>query len=323
MMEHGRISAKQFRYLVMLFTIGSPFLYAPTMLALTSKQDAWITGLFTLGVAQLLVWLYCEVGDLCPGRNYVECSLLVLGKRIGFVSSLLFLLFMQGQAAFVLRDIGDFMTTQIMPETPLVAINIIFMMVVTYTVYVGLEPMSRTSEMLLPYVLILIVVVAVTLISEMEPRNLLPILEKGFWPLMEDFLPFLAFPFTQQIALLMVYPYVNNPDRKRRSFYIGNLIGGGILVMVTVYCVTILGVGVTINNRYPSYALAKKISLGNFVERIEVLVGVIWIITIFYLLSLTYYALILGASQLFRVRCRWLLHLLLSFSTVVFSIIYL
>jgi spore germination protein KB len=47
---------------------------------------------------------------------------------------------------------------------------------------------------------------------------------------------------------------------------------------------------------------AKEIHVGDFFERVEVLVGAIWIITIFIKLSICFYAANLASAQLFRLK---------------------
>ncbi len=46
MLDNGKITANQYKTLVLLFTIGSSILVAPTALVNDAKQDAWIATIF-------------------------------------------------------------------------------------------------------------------------------------------------------------------------------------------------------------------------------------------------------------------------------------
>jgi spore germination protein KB len=67
--------------------------------------------------------------------------------------------------------------------------------------------------------------------------------------------------------------------------------------------------------------LAKKISIGNFLERIEVIVAIIWILTIYFRLTICYYGLSLGLAQVFGLKSYKILLFPLAFLIVTFSII--
>ncbi|XEC95558.1 GerAB/ArcD/ProY family transporter [Paenibacillus tarimensis] len=126
MLENGKIGVRQFMILVILFSVGTSILLAPSLLASEAKQDAWIAGILGVGVGLLSVWLYNTLGNLFPNKTLVEYSEEILGKWIGKAISLVFFIFIFTLTALVLRNLGDFMTTQIMPETPIEFLHIIF-----------------------------------------------------------------------------------------------------------------------------------------------------------------------------------------------------
>ena len=75
------------------------------------------------------------------------------------------------------------------------------------------------------------------------------------------------------------------------------------MVLFTIIALTILVLGpdITGRNLYPSYMLA-KINIGNFLQRIEAVMAVMWFITLFYRISLYFYAIAIGISQIFHIK---------------------
>ena len=101
--------------------------------------------------------------------------------------------------------------------------------------------------------------------------------------------------------LLMIIPYVTNTEMKK-SFYIGFLIGGIIINHLIALSILVLGANLTARQAYPSYMLGKKISIGTFFQRVEVIVAIIWMFTLYFKITICYYGLSLGLAQLFGLK---------------------
>lgn len=151
MLENGKIGVRQFTVLVILFIFGPAVLLIPSHLATEAKQDAWIASVLGVGIGMLLVWLYTTLGNRFPDMTLVEYSEQILGKWLGKTVSLLFFTFFFILAALILRNIGDFLTAQVMPETPIQFIHIMFLSIVIMGTRLGLEPLARAGEILIPW----------------------------------------------------------------------------------------------------------------------------------------------------------------------------
>ncbi len=93
MLENGKISARQFTVLVILYTIGTSILIAPSMLAGVAKQDGWIASMLGIGAGLLSVFLYSALGNRYSDKTLAEYSEQILGKWLGKAVALLFLSF--------------------------------------------------------------------------------------------------------------------------------------------------------------------------------------------------------------------------------------
>ncbi|WP_255654344.1 GerAB/ArcD/ProY family transporter [Cohnella sp. REN36] len=67
----------------------------------------------------------------------------------------------------------------------------------------------------------------------------------------------------------MLWPVVRPSRKLARDFLLAVAIGGFVLLLVVLISITVLGPFLTAHQIYPSYALAKKISVGHFLERVE------------------------------------------------------
>ena len=302
MLESGKISHIQFSILVALYVIGSSILLMPSAFVAKANQDAWLAAILGVGISTLFVLLYNALGSSFPTLTLAEYNEKILGKWLGKFISLLYFTYFFLISALVLRNMGDFIVTHILRDTPIGIIEIIFLLVVIMGVHLGLETFSRTSELVFPWVVLLFFMLVVFLIPQIKFLNFQPILEKGIKPVINGSLPYIGTPTLELVAFLMLFPYVNRTKNSKRAFLVGNVIGGTALIIVTMLSVFVLGVTLTSSEIYPTYILATKINVGNFLERIEAVVAVLWIFTIFIKLTVCFYASSLCLAQTLNLK---------------------
>ncbi|MGF9822477.1 GerAB/ArcD/ProY family transporter [Brevibacillus agri] len=177
MLSNVTISNRQMMIITALFCIGTTILVAPSTLAADAKQDAWICAILGNVVGYGLAWLYIAVGLLYPNQNLLEINERVLGKWLGWAVSLLFLFTMLLASSQVLFYIGNFLITHMFPETPIIALHILFLLVVMLAMRLGLEAFARCIELFTPLLLLLFCSLIFFLCSNMEFENVQPILE--------------------------------------------------------------------------------------------------------------------------------------------------
>ncbi|MFF2587110.1 endospore germination permease [Peribacillus butanolivorans] len=322
MLEKGKIGSRQLTILVILYTIGDSILVIPSIVASEAKQNGWVSGIFSVAIAPLLVvFLYDALRKCYPDLTLVEYSQKILGKWLGIAISLLFISYFFITTATYLREIGDFMTSQIMPDTPIQVIMFLFMSIVLMSARLGLEPLARSAEILFPFVVILLSSLMILLLPEIKFQNLQPVWEGGLKPVIRGSIPFIVFPFMEPVAVLMILPFVSQKDRIRKSLFVGQLLAGSVLIIITMLAILVLGVDLTAKEIYPSYKLAQKINIANFLTRLEAILAIIWFITIFIRFSLSFYVTVLGLAQTLKLQDYRPLVLPFGMILIVFTLI--
>ncbi|OAB48344.1 GerAB/ArcD/ProY family transporter [Paenibacillus antarcticus] len=302
MPENGKISIRQFTILVMIVTIGDSILILPNVSTSFAKQDTWISGIIALLVGLIAVYIFSVLGNLYPKLTFILSIQKILGKWFGTLMAALFLIFPLITVVEYTRELGDFITTEMMAETPILAIQILFICIVIFAVRLGLEVIARTGEIFLPCIILLFLLMVVFLIPQAEFEKLLPILENGIKPVIHGSFSFIAFPFLELVVFLMIIPYINQPKLIRKGFLQGALLGGIVLIILVAMCVLVLGADETARTIYPSYSLARRINIGQFLERVEAMVALLWMLTIFMKCTFYYYVFNLGLAQLLKLK---------------------
>ncbi|MCH5584442.1 endospore germination permease [Shimazuella sp. AN120528] len=297
MIKKEKIEATQFQKMISIYIIGTSIILIPSLLTAEAKQNAWISAIVGMGAGLLLVWLYNVLASVFPGKTLVESSKEILGKGLGTLLSVLFFSFSLIINTLVLRNLGDFLTSSMFPETPIPAIHIVYLFIVVIGVRYGISNIARTSEWFFPWIILLFSIFVLFLIPDLEWRHIQPILAKGIKSVLRSSFPYIGFPFLELILFLMVFPNVENPKKAGKAFLVGTLIGGTVLFTITLISILVLGAESSASNIYASFELAKKIEIGEFIQRVEVIIALIWFITIYFKITFCFYIMVLCLSQ--------------------------
>lgn len=296
------ISIHQFTVLVILITIGDAVLVLPATVTKEANQDAWLATILALGLGLGVIYLFIIVSRLYPKLSFVQYSIEILGKWFGSIVSIFFLGYLFFSITAHVRELGDFVTTQILIQTPIQVIIFLFIIIIMMGVRSGLEPIARTSELLFPIVCFFLILLFILVFPNIHVDWVRPILENGIKPVLKGTLAATAFPFMELVVFLMILPSVNQKNKLKKGFFVGAIIGGIILFLVVLLCILVLGKGATIRSLYPTFILARVIHIDNMIQRIEGIFATIWIITVYLKITLYTYALHLGFVHLLKLN---------------------
>jgi spore germination protein KB len=297
-----KISSFQFFILVIMFVVGSSVLYIPTVLAASAKEDAWIVGVIGGALGVGIVFLYIKMAEYSQGKDLIQMYDSVFGFIMGKVFTIIFCFYCLIIASLILRGIGDFMFTQIMPETPIEIIMGLLIFFVINALKYGVEVFARTAEIFFPWIIFLFIFGVSMILPDIEFLRIFPILDNGIKPILKGTFSYLGFPYLECILLLMLLPYCNDLKKAKKSWIFGTIGGAIILLIPVVLSIMVLGPELTANNSYVTYTLAKKMGIPHVFERMEVIIAIFWIITIFYKLLLCSFCLTKSVGTLLKVE---------------------
>lgn len=302
MPQSEKIRISQFTILVTLFTIGTSILLVPAIVSIIAKQDAWLSTLLALLLAIPLIFMYNKLASSFQGKDFFAFMHSILGKWVGKIIIISFMLYNLILLCLLIRQVAHFSVSQSYPETPKGVIIGLFVFIVILGSRYGVETLARSGEILLPWVFFLLVVLLLTLLPNLKMEHLFPVFERGIKPILLGTFSHFSFPYSELFIFLFFIPYINTPEKAGKAFYIGVIVGGIVLILVTLYAVLVLGGEGAARNQFPSYAMAKTISIGKVIERIEAFLAAIWFITIFIKTTITFYCTTLCIAHIFNLK---------------------
>ena len=210
----------------------------------------------------------------------------VLGTFINYVIDILVLLI--GVTLFF--GINNFAISQFLAETPILVLMILIGLLIVYNVYFGIETISRVGIIFLFIIIFLTIISTSGIIPHFEISNIKPILENGIILPLKGGLTLILTNIVPVFVLLIIPKGMIRDNKKTNGtlilFYTLAFIFAFLAILLTVGS---LGIYLCDIYQYPEYTVLKKISLFNFLDRIENFIYTKWILSSFCSLALIVY----------------------------------
>jgi len=184
------------------------------------------------------------------------------------------------------------------------------MLVTVYYLFLGVEVISRTSEIMLPIVVSFIIgtIIMVFISGIADFKNLTPVLENGIKPVLKAVCPDIVIvPFGESILFLMYWRYVNSMHDIRKTSFLALGFLGFIITSSTIIIISVLGVDYAGSAQIPFLEVIKSIRIGNIISNLDTIAIVIIFIGGFYKALLNIFGGILAVSSLFRINKKWII----------------
>lgn len=309
------ISDFQLYALLVCTILGAGITTLPRTTAQYAGRDAWIS----IIIGGVIIWLItCLIYLLCkrfPDKTLPEFSIQVLGKPIGTIISIGYIVYALFLGSSAFRIYTELVKTWVMIWTPHWVFIVVFLSVVVYTARMGVITLGRLMElvvlMTLPAFLLFI-----PQLSEFDKLNLLPIGNTGLSAIMAA-VPEAGFAYLGFEILLIFFPLMANRKNIFRVFTLA-------LATVTIVYATniVLTVGVlsaeqTIVQIWPLINYLRIGTLPVF-ERLDTILLIVWSIQIFGVVVIQYFVATFSTAVLIGKRAHDFL--VLIFLPIIFGL---
>jgi spore germination protein KB len=301
-MEKAKVSVIQLFVMLFIYDLGSALVVS---YGVTAKKDAWLAILLGMCGGIVLFCIYYYLFLQYPNLPLTGYARKIFGKHLGWVIGLLYTLYFLYDAARNLRDFGDLLLSSTMTETPLLPLNILMVLTVCYVLSLGIEILGRTAEVLI----VILVIFGLTgnlfvyFSGNVDLHNLQPFLENGWKPILTTAFPLTTFfPFGEMIVFTMLLPYLNRPELTKKVWLSALISSGLILSYTTSLDIAVLGVEEVERATFPLLSTIGKVNLFEFIQRLDALVVLTFLITMFIKISILFYGAVIGMVDLFKLK---------------------
>lgn len=282
-----KISLVQTFALLVGIMIGAGILNLPASLAQEVHQDGWVGALLGGILAILIINLALSLLHTYPEKNFLQISRYLLGKYLGNLINLLFLIYFLLVGGVTLRISTSTISAWILAKTPLEILIIAFIGAAFYLTRAGLQTAARFSEIIIfivsPFVLVIFFP-----ISNWRMVNVLPFAQQPITNYVSATLVSI-FAFLGFEILLLFYPYIEGSHKKIRF-------STNLAMVFTTLIYTTLTFGVTAafgsqRLQEETFVTLKYSELVHFaiIERVGFLLIFFWVFALFHTFALLYY----------------------------------
>lgn len=293
------ITSKQGYAMIMMFLIGSAIVLSQGVQA---KQDVWLAYIFAMVIAVPVNLIYARLLAIFPGMDLFDIVREIFGKVTGSIISLLYMWYAFHLGSLVMRNFSEFIQIISLQETPQYAIVAILGAFCIWYVKAGIEVMARWARFVSVIVLIVLMSIAALSLKEADFSNLQPFLYNGIQPVISSAYSIFSFPFGETIIFTMIFCKVKNKFNVYKVFLVGILLAAFILIIASIRNIIVLGMGTLDMLNFPSYAAVGLINIGNFLQRIEVVISVVFLLTGIVKIGVCLSAVCNGANKVFGLR---------------------
>ncbi|ABZ83623.1 spore germination protein kb, putative [Heliomicrobium modesticaldum Ice1] len=269
-----QVSFKQGIYLIVLFIIGSSLILP---IGAKAKQDLWIAALLALVFALPMVVVYGRILSLNAGMDLLEIATRLFGTIIGKAIILVYAFYAFTLSGLVLINFGEFISVVAIPETPKLVIMFFLILLAIWAVKEGIEVIARMAEIYFPWIIISAIVTFLLLSPKFEIQRFYPILYQNHQKIFQAAIDLFSFPLAEMVLFLLLLPSSKQASVVKQ-YMLGLLLGFFAVFTSITTVMVVVGSEQYGAHYFPGFLAVQKISIGDFLQRLEV---VIFLITLF------------------------------------------
>ncbi|WP_458413445.1 GerAB/ArcD/ProY family transporter [Schinkia sp. CFF1] len=295
MIEKGKISALQMAMVMNPTILATGILLVPAITVKHAKQDLWLSPIWASFIGFLVLYTSYQLHKLYPKKTIIEFSSDIIGRLPSKIISFFYILFFLHINGIVIREYAEFVTGTFLSQTPIYVVMGSMLLICSFAVYGGLEVIGRVSEIILPVVTLLYILIIIMLLKDLDVKQIFPVMEDGIAP---SFLGSVVPQswFSEFFLLSFMLPFLNDQKGAVKWGLVAICSVSFVLVSVNLVIYMLFG-ELTGTFTYPVMVAVRYISIADFLEHLEAIVMAIWVSGTFIKITIFYYVNVLCTAQ--------------------------
>ncbi|MFC0213282.1 endospore germination permease [Paenibacillus chartarius] len=298
---HGKqyINIRQFSWLTSTLLTGGGLVSVQNVLARASGPDMWLSYWMPTLYVFIIVALLGYLNKVFPGRHIYRINTELFGKWFG---GLLNAVILYHFWMILVRDISlfnRFFVTTLLPRTPLEIFGLLFMIVMIYYGRTSLEVVARVNDVFFPLFVLIVLLMPFSLLNEIQPSLIQPIMASSFRLHISSNI--ISSSWYADILIMGAFLHmVHSSTELKSSLRRGAILSSFILSLVLALNVFVFGPYLPGNFIYPTYELVQQIHITDFLDRVDLIILMIWFPVTVCKVVMIYIALLYGVTSFFR-----------------------
>lgn len=277
---------------IVLTTIGVGAFSYPRYVCEVAGRDGWISALVAGVFAIIMVYLIYYVQKVNNFDSYVDIIFNSFGRFLGYVVLFLFMFYVVITLSVDMRRFAEVLKIYLLQNTPIEFLILTILALGIYVVGFGVGDLMKFNEVVFFIVFIPMILGFIFLINSVDFTNIMPIGKSSMYDtyISGVYRGFLAFGGYE--ILFLAAPLIKDREKIKKTTIWSIICIALFYSFITIYCISIFEVEETKSLLWPTITMITSIDIpGNFVERWEGIVMVLWILFYFTtFIALLYFA---------------------------------
>ncbi|MEW6045757.1 MAG: GerAB/ArcD/ProY family transporter [Bacillota bacterium] len=240
----------------------------PVLTLSRAGRDAWLASLMGFIPSAAIAWLVSYAAERFAGEGIAGQARRALGRIGGSLVVAVFLWSYLHLAAVLLREYAEAIVTIILPTTPVAAVLIVVGLLVAIAAEQDTPTLGRMASLVGPFMVLSILLIALLVTPELEMARLRPVLTSGARGLLSGVLVSSVW-HTTVFWFPALAPSVLDMRSGRRTLLVAVASGSVSVSFISALAVSALTGDLAVKSSFPLFMVARLVSLGELVQRID------------------------------------------------------
>lgn len=239
-------------------------------------QSLWLAMIIYTIIPLVVFFMMVYVNNIVSGDILAVCHHLV-GKIGSWLIILAYISMFLGNSALLLRQYAEYTLSTALPQVEFQLVIVWYAVTVGILCYLGIEALCRTGYILLPFMVGGLLLVFVMVSPFYIIYNLTPWQGNGIMTAVQSGIHGVGYNLGVLSLIFLSSAFQNTKTIKSIALY---ALGGSLVLRIVYMLVYTMVFGVTVGSEkaIPFFELARLVYLNQYIQRIEALFIVVWVI---------------------------------------------
>ena len=304
-------------FLILMVTVNEIIFNIPNFVIINSGSASWITILMHFILILIFGFFIAKFFNKLGVKDLVDISKYLGGNLLKWIIGILYILLFIGVSSYILRYFSNVLELVYFKDTPISFLMLLFLTGGVFAANKGIKGIATINLMMFPIILLSLIIILFSTIKDIVPQRIFPILGFGGY---KTFISGFStiFSFGEIAYLFFLIPMLKDPKDYKQTV-ITSIIVSGIYMFFSVLClIMVFPYAAFTDETLSMYLLTRKITFGNFFQRIDAMFILLWILSVLVFLSLNLCFITNIFKKLINIKSSYELNY--SLALIIFSI---
>ena len=277
-MSKTKIGTIEAVLVILTVIISHSILSLPRDLIVRTKSATIINIIYVTIICTLFALLISKLFKKFGNADILDVSEYLGGKIFKHIVGAIFIFYYMVSSSILLRNFCEALGLVYFQMTPIIFIILLFVIGSCISNRLGFNISLKVNLIILPIALVSIIFIFIANFKSFDIQKIFPILGGGFKDtFITGLLNISAFEGLKYLYFLP--PYLKEPEKYKKISILSAILTGLYLILCVSIILFIFPSFFTTNEIMPLYSAARYISFGNFLQRLESIFMMVWILS--------------------------------------------